>query len=179
MENIQAVFQQLGKMQWSDYLDIILVAFLIYKLLPMIRSTGAARIAKVVVAVLLLSWVTSLLELYTLNFLIDQLIAVGLIAIVVLFQPELRRMLDHLGSMKLQKLFSVQKDEQEMDPVISQTVAACEAMSREHRYLQGEFTELCIWWLEKCAEMYEQGNYDGRNKYACQVGKQITEFLKK
>ena len=131
MENIQAVFQQLGKMQWSDYLDIILVAFLIYKLLPMIRSTGAARIAKVVVAVLLLSWVTSLLELYTLNFLIDQLIAVGLIAIVVLFQPELRRMLDHLGSMKLQKLFSVQKDEQEMDPVISQTVAACEAMSRE------------------------------------------------
>lgn len=55
----------------------------------------------------------------------------------------------------------------------------CEAMSREHRYLQGEFTELCIWWLEKCAEMYEQNNYDGRNKYACQVGKQITEFLKK
>lgn len=55
----------------------------------------------------------------------------------------------------------------------------CEAMSREHRYLQGEFTELCIWWLEKCAEMYEQNNYDGRNKYACQVGKQITEFLNK
>lgn len=55
----------------------------------------------------------------------------------------------------------------------------CDAMSREHRYLQGEFTELCIWWLEKCAEMYEQGNYDGRNKYACEAGKQITEFLKK
>lgn len=55
----------------------------------------------------------------------------------------------------------------------------CEAMSREHRYLQGEFTELCVWWLEKCAEMYEQNNYDGRNKYACEVGKQITEFLNK
>ena len=55
----------------------------------------------------------------------------------------------------------------------------CEAMSREHRYLQYEFTELCIWWLEKCAEMYEQNNYDGRNKYACEVGKKITEFLNK
>lgn len=55
----------------------------------------------------------------------------------------------------------------------------CEAMSREHRYLQSEFTDLCIWWLEKCAEMYEQGNYDDRNKYGCQVGKQITEFLNK
>lgn len=55
----------------------------------------------------------------------------------------------------------------------------CEAMSREHRYLQGEFTELCIWWLEKLAEMYEQGNYDGRNEYACRAGKEITEFLNK
>jgi len=131
MENIQAVFQQLGKMQWSDYLDIILVAFLIYKLLPMIRSTGTARIARVVVVVLILYWVTSLLELYTLNFLINQVLAVGLIAVVVLFQPELRRMLDHLSNMKLQKLFGVQKGNQEMDPVISQTVMACEAMSRE------------------------------------------------
>ena len=55
----------------------------------------------------------------------------------------------------------------------------CDAMSREHRYLQGEFTELCVWWLEKLADMYDQGNYDGRNKYACQLGKQITEFLNK
>ena len=133
MENIQAVFQQLGKMQWSDYLDIILVAFLIYKLLPMIRSTGTARIAKVIVAVLLLSWVTSpsLLELHTLNFLINQVLAVGLIAVVVLFQPELRRMLDQLSNMRLQKLFGVQKAGQEMDPIITQTVMACEAMSRE------------------------------------------------
>ena len=131
MENIQAVFQQLGKMQWSDYLDIILVAFLIYKLLPMIRSTGTARIAKVVVVVLVLYWVTSLLELYTLNFLLNQVLAVGLIAVVVLFQPELRRMLDHLSNMRLQKLFGVHTEGQEMDPIISQTVMACEAMSRE------------------------------------------------
>ena len=55
----------------------------------------------------------------------------------------------------------------------------CEAMSREHRYLQYEFTELCIWWFEKLAEMYEQGNYDGRNECACRAGKEITEFLNK
>lgn len=55
----------------------------------------------------------------------------------------------------------------------------CEAMSKEHRYLQYEFTELCLWWFEKLAEMYEQGNYDGRNEYACRTGKEITEFLNK
>lgn len=55
----------------------------------------------------------------------------------------------------------------------------CEAMGREHRYLQYEFTEMCVWWFEKLAEMYEQGNYDGRNEHACELGKKITEFLNK
>lgn len=55
----------------------------------------------------------------------------------------------------------------------------CDAMSREHRFLQDDFTVLCVWWFEKLAEMYDTENYDGRNKYACQLGKQITEFLNK
>ena len=130
MTQIQEMFQSLGSMQWSDYLDIVLVAFLMYKLFPLFRATGTGRIARVVLAILVCSWVTDVLNLHTMNFLIDQLLAVGLIAVVILFQPELRRMLDHLGNMKLKKLFGVQREEQEMDPVISQTVMACEAMSK-------------------------------------------------
>lgn len=133
MDRLDALFQQLGKMQWSDYLDIILVAFLIYKLLPVIRTTGTVKIAVVIGAVLILSWITGpeVLKLYTLNFLINQVLAVGTIAVIVLFQPELRRMIDHLSNMRLRKLFGVHKPEQEMDPVISQTVMACDTMSRE------------------------------------------------
>ena len=125
------MLQQVSKMQWTDILDILVVAFLIYMLMPLFRTTGTARIAKVVVVVLVVSWVTDILELYTLNFILDQFLAVGLIAIVVLFQPELRRMIDHLGSMKLKKLFGTAKLEQEMQPVIGQVVNACEVMSRE------------------------------------------------
>ena len=55
----------------------------------------------------------------------------------------------------------------------------CDAMSREHRYLQYEFTEMCVWWFEKLAEMYEQGNYDGRNEHACRTGKMIADFINK
>jgi len=134
MDKLQALFQQLGRMQWSDYLDIVLVAFLIYKLLPVVRVTGTAKVAGVIAVILVLFWITSpeVLSLHTLNFLINQLLAVGLIAVVILFQPELRRMLDHLSNMKLHKLFGVHKPEQEMDPVIAQTVMACEVMSREH-----------------------------------------------
>ena len=131
MDSVQSFFQLLGGMKWSDYLDIILVAFLIYKLLPMIRSSGTVRIAKVVIGLLLIAWLTGVFRMHTLNFLINQLLAVGLIAIVVLFQPELRRILDHLGSMKLRSMFETDKGTQEMDTIISQTVMACEVMSRE------------------------------------------------
>ena len=106
MEYLESLVKQLSIMQWSDFLDIIVVAFLIYKLLPLFRSTGTARIAKGVVGIILVAWITDAANLYALNFIINQLLAVGLIAIVVLFQPELRRILDHLGSMKLRRIIS-------------------------------------------------------------------------
>ncbi len=131
METIQSIFQQITQMQWSDYLDILAVACIIYFLLPLFRSTGTARIAKVIVAVLVIAWLTEAWDLYALNFILDQFLAVGLIAVVVLFQPELRRMLDHLSNMKFRKLLGMSRPEQEMQPAIVQTVRACEAMSRE------------------------------------------------
>lgn len=131
MENIQGVFEQISGMRLSDYLDIIAVACLIYFLLPLLRTTGTARIARVVVAVLVLAWVTDLLKLHTLSFILNQVITVGLIAIVVLFQPELRRMIDRLSNVQIKKFFSTQRGDEHMLPVISQTVRACEEMSKE------------------------------------------------
>ncbi len=131
METIQSIFQQLQGMRWSDYLDIIIVACLIYKLLPLLRSTGTLRIAWVIVLVIVFASLTEVLHLYTLSFLFSQLLAVGLIALVVLFQPELRRMLEHLSRIKLKGLLSGERSSQEMITVIAQTVRACEVMSRE------------------------------------------------
>ena len=131
MDTLQSLFQQLTKMQLTDYLDIILVAFLIYKLLPIIRSTGTVQVAKVVAAILVLSWITGVTRLYALNFILNQVLAIGLLALVVLFQPELRRMIDHISSVKINQLLGPHKPEQEMVPVIAQTVRACEIMSRE------------------------------------------------
>ena len=131
MSYIENFFTQLTRMQWSDYLDIIVVAYLIYRFLPMIRSSGAMRVAKTIGVLLVLTWLTDVWNLHTLNFLLNQVMAVGLIAVVVLFQPELRRMLDHIGSVKLKSFLGVEKPVQEMVPIISQTVMACEVMSRE------------------------------------------------
>lgn len=131
MEYLQAIWQQIQSMHFTDYLDIFIVAFLIYKLMPLLRSTGTARVGGVVLTLIVVAGLTDFFDLYTLSFILNQLLAVGLIAVVVLFQPELRRMIDHLSSVKIKRLLGTHKPEQEMEPVIGQTVQACEAMSRE------------------------------------------------
>ena len=131
MEAIHNLLQQLTRMQWSDYLDIAVVAFLIYKLLPLIRAPGTMRIARAVIAVMVVAGLAAALRLYTLSFILNQFMAVGLLALVILFQPELRRMLDRLGSVKFRALFGYTKPTQDLETVIAQTVMACEIMSRE------------------------------------------------
>ena len=125
------MIQQVLKMQWTDYLDILVVAFLIYRLLPLLRTPHIMRLARTVIALVLITWITNAAKLYTINWILSQLLAVGLLAFVVLFQPELRRMLDHLGNVKFSNIFGGTRPVQEMDAVITQTVRACEAMSRE------------------------------------------------
>ena len=130
MEYLQSLWSHLISIQLVDALDIIIVAFLIYKIIPVFKATNTARIAKVVVVILAIAWLTGVAKLHTLNFVLNQFLSIGLLALVILFQPELRRMLDHLSGVKLKKFLGSQKPEQEMVPVISQTVAACEAMSK-------------------------------------------------
>ena len=133
MATLQSLFQQILRMRWSDYVDIALVAFLIYKLLPLVRNPSTMRIVRAILGVVIVAWAAELLQLYTVSFILNQLLAVGLLAFVILFQPELRRMLDHLGNVKFRNLLGVtNKPAQEMDVVISQTVMACETMSQEH-----------------------------------------------
>ena len=57
--------------------------------------------------------------------------------------------------------------------------AFVEQMSREHKTLQSDFTTLCLEWLLKCREMFENDNFDGRNMYACRVGKIFMDYLEK
>ena len=131
MNSIVNVLQQFARMRWSDYLDVIVVALIIFGVLPLLKTHNTMRIAKVVAAVVVVSWLTEILDLYTLNWIMDQMLKVGLMAVVVIFQPELRRMMDRLGSVEIKKVLGMTRPKQEMDNVITQTVMACEVMSRE------------------------------------------------
>ena len=135
MDTIISFFKEFASMlptiKFMDIVDILLVAFVIYTIIIMIQTTGAVRIAKSIIIILILSGLTQILNMYLMNYLLDKILEIGLIALVIMFQPELRRMLEKLGSKSLREILSMKEQQREIDRVISQTVAACETMSKE------------------------------------------------
>ena len=131
-ELFQSFWNLLLTIQITDIVDIVLVAFVCYKLLTLLRSTSTWKIVKGVAVILALSWITELASLHVFNFIISNIISMGILALVVLFQPELRRMIEHLGASNLRSFFGDRSGQgSQVQDVISQTVQACEAMSRD------------------------------------------------
>ena len=129
MENILSFFQLIAGMKLTDYLDIAVVTFIIYQALRLVRATNSSRVVGAVVAIIVASWLSGIFKMYSVNFILSSLLQIGIIALVILFQPELRRMLDHLGSVRLNKLLTPEKTREDMEPIIKQTVQALSTTS--------------------------------------------------
>ncbi len=130
-EFFRDVAAMLPTIKIMDIIDIVVVAIIIYAVLMMIQTTGAARIAKSVFWIMLLAVITDVLNMYLLNFILDTILEIGLIALVVMFQPELRRLLEKLGGRSFREFLSMKEEERDIDRVITQTVLACESLSKE------------------------------------------------
>ena len=116
----------------TDAIDILIVAFLIYKVMKLLKDTSAERLIKGVFIILVLTQFAKVLRFNTISYVMDQAITWGVIALVVIFQPELRRMLEQLGKGKMVSglIASTREHEEgEVETCIVQTTAACEAMS--------------------------------------------------
>ena len=100
MEGILYLLQQLKAMVTpigiSDIIDILIMAFIIYKLIMLIRRTSSGAVAKGVLLFLVALWISSF-GLNTVNFLLGKLVEWGGVALVVIFQPEIRRFLEQMG----------------------------------------------------------------------------------
>ncbi len=84
-----------------DALDILIVAYLIYKLLGFIQQTRAQQLVRGLVFLAVIFFLSDVLNLYLLNWLLRNFMTMGLFALIVIFQPELRRALEHLGRKNL------------------------------------------------------------------------------
>ena len=111
-----------------DILDIAIITFLIYKLLGFIRETRAEQLAKGILLLLVATVASKWLHLYTVHWVLSSLISAGLIAIVVIFQPELRRGLEYIGRSRITNVFG-EVDKEEAKRIVGQFVEAVESMS--------------------------------------------------
>ena len=100
-EFFQNLLYQVPAIGISDIVDILVVSIIFYSLLRLIRSTSAARVARAILLLLAITLLTDVLNLYTLNWLLNKILEVGAIALIIVFQPELRRVLERFGYVTL------------------------------------------------------------------------------
>ena len=91
-------------------LDLAIVIFLLYCFLKIVRGSRAWQLIKGIALLIVATWVSGLLNLKILNWILTGIMNLGVIAIIVIFQPELRRALEQLGTNKLTKFFGIDKD---------------------------------------------------------------------
>lgn len=136
MDSIISVLQNgwryLTLIRITDLLDIAIMSFAIYKLLSLVRSTRAENILKGIVIFILALWLSSLLNLRGINYIMSYVVEWGVLALFIVFQPELRRGLEQLGSrnIRLLRILAPQQQSSELERSIDQTVLACTEMSK-------------------------------------------------
>lgn len=116
----------------TNILDIVIIAYLVYKLLSLVRSTRAENILKGVAIFLLALWLSSVLELHGVNYILSHMVEWGVLALIILFQPEIRQILERVGSknIKLLRVFAPEQQITDLERAIDQTVVACTEMSK-------------------------------------------------
>lgn len=114
----------------SDVLDILIVAALIYAVIGIVRRTSSSRGAKGMLMLLIALGISEFFHLNMLRYLLGKTVELGLIAIVIIFRPELRRVLERMGSGTFGSLFSSAEVYGSQEKAIEQTVLACIDMAR-------------------------------------------------
>ena len=113
-----------------DVIDILIVAYIIYRLMKLLKDTSAARLAKGVIWLLLIFLVATLAGLNTISFILRNSLGLGVTAAIVIFQPELRRLLEQLGKGNFSSLLVSANDPAAVEAAINATVKACSDMSK-------------------------------------------------
>lgn len=116
----------------ADLLDIAILSFLIYRLIWMLRKSSSGRVLRGVLVLLFAMWLSSAIPLTATSFLLSKVVEWGILAIVILFQPELRRMLERMGSGWFGEFFtSSRATPEDLEIAIEETTEAYASLSRD------------------------------------------------
>lgn len=120
------LLENLKLIRIRDVLDIAIVAFVIYKGIKLVRETRAVQLIKGIIILLLAMQISGWMSLNSINFLLVNTVQVGMVALLVVFQPELRRALEKVGRSSIGKI--INSSSSENDTTIENVVTAIGAM---------------------------------------------------
>lgn len=115
----------------TDLLDIALMAFVMYHLFRLVQSTKTASLLKGLFVFFALLLASAIMKLHGIYFILRGMVNIGVLALIILFQPEIRRILEEMGSRRFIALFTSHTENVNvMEQTIAQTVLACTEMSQ-------------------------------------------------
>lgn len=128
---MSSIKESIINFRFNNVIDIMIIAYIVYKCYQLVKQTRAEQLAKGLVVLLVVTKLSEWFRLYTLKWLLDWLLGAGLLALVVIFQPEIRRAFESIGRSKIIRKGFNSNDENQYSPVIDEIVQACSSLSRQ------------------------------------------------
>jgi len=113
-----------------DIVDILVVTYLIYRVLSLMRKTNAGSVIKGIILILMIAGFANVFNLQVVTYLLDQMMQMGIVVLIVLFQPEIRKLFEQVGSSKLNVFFRKRAKDEHIESCIDNIVAACYSLAR-------------------------------------------------
>ena len=125
------ILTTVGNIGVTDVIDMLIITFVLYKLVTFLRRSRLGRLARSILLFLAVVWISGRFNLMVINFVTSRAMEMGILALVVLFQPEIRQSLERFGRNNFFGLFEKEQDEQTLEGAIVQVVIACLQMAKE------------------------------------------------
>ncbi|MCI1944733.1 MAG: diadenylate cyclase CdaA [Clostridium luticellarii] len=128
MELLQIIINSVKNISIWSIMDILVVSYILYKAYMLIKETRAEQLLKGIVLITVLIPISSFLHLVMLNWILTKTLTIGVLSFVIIFQPEIRRALEHLGTAFNDK--HVLQDEEVMEKVVTEIVNCVDNLSK-------------------------------------------------
>lgn len=129
MEIFKLMLSTIKNMSFFSVLDILVVAYIFFKIYMLMKETRAEQLFKGIILIFVLIPISQILNLTVLNFILNKTITIGVLSIIIIFQPEIRRALEHLGRSAFTDKH-IFENEETMEIVITEIVNAVESLSK-------------------------------------------------
>ena len=130
-EALKSAPEYLRLIGFADVLDMVIIAFGIYHLFRFVRRSRSGQVVKAIIFIVVAMALADLFHLRVINFVLRNAMELGVIALIIIFQPELRRFLEQMGSGKIKELFVAETYGNDLESAIAETVEAYTSLSRD------------------------------------------------